>query len=551
MKIPYKQYKYGKEARDALLAGVNKLADSVCITLGARGRNVIFESSVFQKPEVTNDGVTIAREGNLEDPFENLGMQLIKQASFKTNEVAGDGTTGAIVLSRSIVSKGFELVEKGGNPVEIRKALSKTCDFIVQKLLENSHKIETVDQLVQIATISAQDVELGKQIGELVFEIGKDGVVIIEESLRPGVTFEKSSGMRIDSGVEKGSRHCIISDAPDVKFELKNARVLVINDPIDDFDRQFAPFVEKFWNFDRQGQPVAPKVDTLLIVSENISTSIQQFLFNNEGKLSWLWIKPPAFGDTRVDMMKDICALTGAKFISKDEGNYLKDVQLDDLGSAEVVQSIIKKYTVIKTSAQDNNVLLDRINMLREKIEKTDDEVNIMTYRKRLSAITGGVAVIKAGAAVTVDKRELKYRIEDAINAAKSALEDGYVAGGGVALLNASMWLDGKGLDKNQTIAQEIMFTACQAPFKQILKNAGYEEKDIHGFTKSLALRGDVGIDVLADEEVNMISVGIIDPTKVVKNALINAVSAAGVLITTEVAITNIPEEDDKSKEKG
>lgn len=543
MDFPFKNYLFGKEARSKLLDGVNKLADSVAITLGAKGRNVIFQSTIFQRPEITNDGVTIAREGNLEDPFENLGMQNIKQASFRTNDMAGDGTTTSIVLAREIVKNGFALSENGANPVVLQKDLNKLSTEIVEKLIANAHKIRSPEELVNIASISAQDPALGEKIGKLMYELGKDGAISIEDGANEGLEIEKVDGMKLDGGFSNMPRE-FLNDSGRPEGDFTNCHVLVMNDPIDDLWKQWNPFTRVLADIGPKDELLDIRVSCLIIVSEKLDQRIIELLFNNRAWLRWAHVKPPSYGERRTEILEDLCSAIGATLVDKSKGLYLKDVGIEALGKCSKITTNAK-HTVFLSQDQGNAKYAERIEMLKKMIENAPDEVELVALKKRLSILSGGVATIKIAAPTPSEQKELKYRIEDAINAARGALEDGYLPGGGIALLNAAYSVFG---DKKLSEVEKLLKSACEAPFRQILKNAGYE--NIDSLVEKLSPQIGIGVNVLTGDEVNMISCGIIDPAKVVKWALKNAVSAAGTLITTECAITNQPEEKEKKKDK-
>lgn len=550
MKIPYKKYLYGKEAREQLLEGVNILARSVACTLGGKGRNVIFESEIFQRPQITNDGVTIAREGNLEDPVHNLAMQLIKQASFRTNEVAGDGTTSSIVIAQKIIEEAYKVIDKGVNAVGLRKELEKTANYLVSRLNGARRDVQDVRELCSIAHISSQDEALGKLIGEAMFDIGKDGSVTLEEGVKHGVFVEKINGMRLDHGIKEG----ILTDQGKHECKMEAVRVLVSMDPLDDLHKQFQPFIRQFVD-SREEDGMVTKVhcDKFMIIAESISQDILQFLFANtktsanpNAPFTWAWVQPPSWGTKREEMMKDICAFVGAKLVDKSQGIYLKDVKLEDMGFASRVIAQKTHTIIIPENLESGKTRLEELQKYKDHVE---GEHELKDINQRIASLNGSIAIVKFNAPTDADKKELKYRLEDAVHAAKSTLEEGYLPGGGVALLNASSDIDGPGPKTEEgKLAEKIMVAACEAPIRQILLNAGYENID-EVVSKLKGAKGQ-GINVLTDETVDMITAGIIDPLKVVKHSLMNAVSAAGILVTTECAITNVPEKEETKSQQ-
>ena len=538
MKIPFKQYLYGKEARDKLLAGVNKLADSVAITLGGKGRNVIFESTIFQKPEVTCDGVTIAREGNLEEPFENMGMQLIKQAAFRTNDMAGDGTTTAIVLARELVKAAFELDK--GNPVTIKKALYGISLLVIDEIQKHRKEVKNKEELVSIATISCRDEEIGKLVGELVFELGKEGAVSFEEGLANQVTVEHQRGFKWNYGIKEG---LISKDR--YEYSMQDVRVLLCKENLTSFV-DFLGLAKQFVDIDANGQITKINVNKLIIIAESVHATIIQFLVKNSitsgGPLEWIWVQPPAFGGKREDILGDMALATGATVVNHDKGDYVRKFTLNDLGTAKSVYSN-KDHTVIIPIGHDEEID-ERIKFLEETREKSDSEEEQKAISERIAALKGGLATIKYGAPTEVEKRELKYRLDDAVHAARATIQEGYVEGGGLALLKAAeKVLKSPSDTEDMKLAAKIFKKASEKPCRQILENAGYE--NIDKLIEEILKTGK-GIDVKTDKNTNLIEAGVIDPFKVVRLALQNAVSAAGTLITTECAMTNLPEKEEK-----
>lgn len=556
--FPYKNYLFGKEARDKILQGVNTLADSVACTLGARGRNVIFESDIFQRPEITNDGVTIARQGHLEDPFADAGMQAIKQSSFRTMDRAGDGTTSSIVIAREVVRGGFEAADGSVlNPVEIKKSLLKITDLLLVELLKKAQKIESEEKLIEVATVSAQDKNIGEKIGKLIWKMGKDAATSYEDAVVDGITIEEVDGMKIEGGFS----HTIVKEffdksKPDT-YDFTDCHVLVCADPIENFQKDWAPFARCFAK--TQGNQLTEAyVTSLVIVCDKVDESVVRLLVENSNWLKWVIVNPPSFGDKRKDILEDLSALIGATVIDKDK-NRLRFADIKSLGYCKRVTIDATKtiFQVAAPDANDPNAVktgrasdryLDRVNTLKALVDTVTDDANQIIYTRRYQALTGGVAVVRVAAPTDFEKREIKARVDDALFASKAALDGGVVPGGGVALLNAANAAKAYSFTSpNGVAACDIMFKACEAPFRQILLNAGYENLD--ELVEKFAKQDGNGIDVLTDKEVNMAEIGIVDPFKVVKWALINAISAAGSLITTQCAITNEPEEEKKERQ--
>lgn len=538
MKIAFKQYLYGKDAREKLMAGVNKLADSVAVTLGPRGKNVIFESTIFQKPEITNDGVTVAREGNLEDNFENLGMQVVKQASFRTNDLAGDGTTTAVVLARELVAAYFE--ESKGNAVTVKKELTNLANAIVEELKKSRKEVQAVEEVVNIATISSQDERIGELVGKLMFELGKEGAVSFEETIGDKIEVDRQNGFKWDQGIKEG----IVKNG---KYEnsMDDARVLISADNLNSFT-DFLGLAKQFVDIDVNNQVTKINVNKLVIICEQLHASIIQFLVKNSlpqgGPLEWIWVQPPAFGEKRKAILEDIAAATGGKIVDGDKGDYVRKFTLEDLGHVRSVYSNKDQTVLIPTQNQDID---GRIQSLVDEREASSDETHIKNLNERIAALKGGLATIKYSALTDAEKRELRYRLDDAVFAARAAVAEGYVEGGGIALLRAAYKVLNTKFEGDKQVAADLLIRACQKPCRQILENAGYE--DVDSMLEDILKTGK-GIDVKRDETVNVIEAGIIDPYRVVRLALMNAVSAAGILITTECAITNVPEDKEISK---
>jgi len=551
MEVPFCNYSHGKEARDKMLLGVKTLHDSVVCTLGARGRNVVIESPIFARPIVTNDGVTIVRSANLKDPVENQGMQIVKQASIRSNDVAGDGTTTAVVLAYELVRAVFEkLNDNKVNAVKLKRDIEEYVKLVLEEVKNGSLPVDNVKKLQEIARVSCQDAALGDLIGGVMYELGLDGAMMIEEHNKNGVVCERARGYKWKQPIKHGIWNNVVEGECKMTGDVK---VLILNDAIADHHKQFLPFVQKFSSvkgLDEQGKPVYEvHVDKLVIVSEDVNANSLRTLFQNGqmGHIQFLWIQPPSFGETRKEWLKDLAAYTGARLLDSKEGGFLKNMKLEDLGTvAGVVAN--KDHTIFIPNEEKNetsamNATLDRINSLRELLNVESDEVNAKSLEHRISTLTGSIAVIKYGANTDVERKELKYRVEDAVHATKAALQEGIVAGGGVALLNAGRVLKGK-----DDMAAEIVTQMTKAPMRAILNNAGVE--DVDGILDRLNENTSVGIDVFTEEEVNMIEAGIVDPQKVLRCAVENALSAAGALMLTECSIVNELREDEQSGKK-
>jgi len=537
MKIIKKQI-HDKKARIKMMEGVDQLADVVGSTMGACGRNVIVDNE-YGSPLVVNDGATIANEIFFDDHVKNSAVQLVKDAANRTNAIAGDGTTTTTVLSRAIIKAGWKAVDAGANPVALRKQLIKAIEDISKNLDEQSSKIETVEELIQIAQVSVQDEELGELIGKLMFALGKDGAVAIKSSLEPGVFVEKDAGMRIEGAVQAG----VVSNEAKRESVLNDAKVLILKDSPEDheLESKWVPFFQKLMDVTplADGKMRIDKihVPSLLVIAEKLSHRFIMTMNQNNDRVKWTWFRPSTAGKNMPEIYKDISSLVGGKIVDEEEGVYISQLTVKELG--EVNTAVAGRFELVLTVDEEklkSNEYLDRINAVEGQINSTEEAIEKEETKVRYANLTGGVAAIKVSAATDQDTVELKLRIEDAINASRAAMEDGYVAGGGVALYNAA---------KNETtIGEKVLKEACKASITQILYNAGYEDID-----KLIAkLKEGEGINVLTEKTVNMKEEGIVDPLKVVKQALINSVSVAGLLLTSEYVVTN--EEDDHAAVK-
>ncbi|WP_026478925.1 chaperonin GroEL [Alkaliphilus transvaalensis] len=525
-----KEIKFGEEARRALEAGVNKLADTVKVTLGPKGRNVVIDKK-FGSPLITNDGVTIAREIELEDAFENMGAQLVKEVATKTNDVAGDGTTTATLLAQAIIREGIKNVAAGANPMILKKGIQKSVDVAVDKLREISKPIESQEAIAQVGAISAGDEEIGKLIANAMEKVGKDGVISIEESRSMGTTLSVVEGMQFDRGYLSPY---MVTDTEKMEAVLNDPYILITDKKISNI-QEILPILEKIV---QQGKK-------LLIIAEDIEGEALATLVVNKlrGTFECVAVKAPGFGDRRKAMLEDIAILTGATVISEELGYELKSATVDMLGTARTVK-VDKENTTIVEGAGSEKAIKDRVHQLKVQIEETTSEFDKEKLTERLAKLSGGVAVIEVGAATETELKERKLRIEDALNATRAAVEEGIVAGGGTALINViksvETLLDTTEGDEKTGVM--IIRRALEEPVRQIAANAGLEGSVI--VDKVMNSEIGIGFDALNEKYVDMIEAGIVDPTKVTRSALQNAASVSAMLLTTESAITDIKEDE-------
>lgn len=519
---------YSEEARRALETGVTKLADAVRVTLGPKGRNVVLEKK-FGSPTITNDGVTIAREIELEDPYENMGAQLAKEVATKTNDVAGDGTTTATVLAHAMVKEGLRNVAAGANPMLIKRGIDKAVEQVVEDIKKRAKEIETKEEIARVAAISADDDEVGKIIADAMEQVGKDGVITVEESQTFGIDFEVVEGLQFDKGYISPY---MITDTERMEAILDNPYILIANQKISAV-ADLLPVLEKVM---QAGKP-------LLVIAEDVEGEALATLIVNKirGTFSSVAVKAPGFGDRRKAMLQDIAIVTGGQVISEELGIKLENVTLDMLGQARQVK-VSKEDTIIVEGKGDPKAVEGRINQIRAEIEKTDSDFDREKLQERLAKLSGGVAVIKVGAATEVELKEKKHRIEDALSATKAAIEEGIVAGGGVILINNMDAIRTRGMSDDEKTGAEIVKKALTEPLKQIANNAGLEGSVV--VEKVKTLEEGKGLDALTGEYVDMLERGIIDPAKVTRSALQNAASIAGLLLTTEALVAEKPEEE-------
>ena len=522
-----KMIAFNEEARRGLERGMNQLADAVKVTLGPRGRNVVLEKK-WGAPTITNDGVSIAKEIELDDPWEKIGAELVKEVAKKTDDVAGDGTTTATVLAQALVREGLRNVAAGSNPMALKRGIEKAVDAICAELSAMSKPVETRDQIAATASISAADSTIGDMIAEAMDKVGKEGVITVEESNTFGLELELTEGMRFDKGYISAY---MITDTDRMESILEDAYVLIANSKIANI-KDLVPILEKVM---QSGKP-------LLIIAEDVEGEALATLVVNKvrGTFKSVAVKAPGFGDRRKSMLQDIAILTGATVISEEVGLKLDAATLDLLGKARKIV-ITKDETTIVEGGGDDEQIKGRVNQIRAEIEKSDSDYDREKLQERLAKLAGGVAVIKAGAATEVELKERKHRIEDAVRNAKAAVEEGIVAGGGVALLQASKKAFANlKLVGDEATGAKIVELAVESPLKQIAINAGLEGGVV--VEKVRNLEAGFGLDAATGKYVDMIKAGIIDPAKVTRSALQNAASIAALFLTTEAVITDKPE---------
>ena len=526
-----KEIKFGEDARKSLLDGVNKLADTVKVTLGPKGRNVVLDKQ-FGAPLITNDGVTIAKEIELDDPFENMGARLVKEVSTKTNDVAGDGTTTATVLAQSMIKEGVKNVAAGGDPMAIKRGISKTVDNAVEELKKISSSVNGKEDIARVASISANDIEIGELISEAMEKVSKDGVITIEESKTSNTELTIVEGMQFDKGYVSPY---MVTDTEKMEAVMDNPYILVTDKKISNIQENL-PLLESLM---QQSGKLVRRCDD--VEQEALSTLILNKL---RGVLNVLAVKAPGYGDKRKAMLQDIAILTGAEVITSDLGLELKDTTIEQLGRARQVKSD-KENTIIVDGAGDKQQIADRVGQLKAQIAEEKSEFDKEQLQERLAKIAGGVAVIGVGAATEVEMKDKKLRIEDALSATRAAVEEGIVAGGGTAFVNILPAVEKfvESLPQEEKLGGNIIVKALQEPVRQIAVNAGLEPAVI--LEKVKASTPGVGFDAGKEEYVDMKKVGIVDPTKVSRSALQNAASIASMVLTTESIVT------DKKEPKG
>ncbi len=526
-----KQIAYGEDARKALKSGIDQLADTVKITLGPKGRNVVLDKK-FGAPLITNDGVTIAKEIEFDDAFENMGAQLVKEVSIKTNDVAGDGTTTATLLAQALITEGMKNVTAGANPMILKKGIAKAVDVAVEALKENSTQVSGSKDIARVATVSSADEFIGKLIAEAMEKVSTDGVITVEESKTAETYSEVVEGMMFDRGY---IAPYMVTDTEKMVAELDEPLILITDKKISSI-QELLPVLE----------PVAKSGRKLLIIAEDVEGDALTNLVLNKlrGTLNSVAVKAPGFGDRRKEMLQDIATLTGGTVITSELGLELADVTLDQLGTARQVK-VDKENTIIVDGAGDQEAIKARVGQIRSQIETTTSDFDREKLQERLAKLAGGVAVIKVGAATEIEMKEKKLRIEDALAATKAAVEEGIVAGGGIALMNTipavEKYIDT--VDGDEKTGAQIVLGALEAPLRQIASNAGLEGSVIVENIKKANKPG-YGYNALTEEYTDMLEAGIVDPAKVTRSAIQNASSVAAMVLTTESLVADIKEEN-------
>lgn len=524
-----KQIAYGEDARKALMKGIDQLADTVKITLGPKGRNVVLDKK-FGAPLITNDGVTIAKEIELEDPFENMGAQLVKEVSIKTNDIAGDGTTTATLLAQALIREGMKNVTAGANPMVLKKGIADAVNVAVEAVKKNSKQVSGTDDIARVATVSSQDEFIGKLIAEAMEKVTTDGVITVEESKTAETYSEVVEGMMFDRGY---IAPYMVTDTDKMVAELDNPLILITDKKIST-TQEILPLLEQIVQMGKK----------LLIIAEDVEGEALTTLVLNKlrGTFTCVAVKAPGFGDRRKEMLQDIAILTGGQVITSDLGLELKDCTIDQLGTARQVK-VDKENTIIVDGAGDSQAIKDRVNNIRSQIETTTSEFDKEKLQERLAKLAGGVAVIKVGAATEIEMKEQKLRIEDALAATKAAVEEGIVAGGGTALVNTISAVSElvNETEGDELTGVKIVLKALEEPVRQIAANAGVEGSVI---LNNILEKNEVnyGYNALTGEYMDMMKNGIVDPTKVTRSALQNASSVASMVLTTESLVSDIKE---------
>ncbi len=525
-----KDIKYGVDARKALEAGVNKLADTVKVTLGPKGRNVVLDKK-FGTPLITNDGVTIAKEIELEDVFENMGAQLVKEVATKTNDVAGDGTTTATVLAQAMIQEGLKNIAAGANPIILRKGMAKATEKAVEIIKEMSQKVDGKNHIAKVASISAADEEVGAMIADAMEKVSNDGVITVEESKTMHTELDLVEGMQFDRGYLSAY---MATDMDKMVAELEDPYILITDKKISNI-QEVLPILEE----------IVQTGARLLIIAEDVEGEALTTLIVNKlrGTFNCVAVKAPGFGDRRKAMLEDIAILTGGTVISDELGLDLKETTMDMLGRAKTVK-VDKENTIIVDGAGDKNLISSRVNQLKEQIEDTTSEFDKEKLQERLAKLAGGVAVIKVGAATEMELKEKKLRMEDALAATRAAVEEGIISGGGSAYIHCIPEVSKivENLSGDEKTGANIILKALEAPLRQIVNNAGLEGSVIVSQVKDKEVN--YGFNALTGEFVNMIDAGILDPAKVTKSALLNANSVASTVLTTEAVVADITKEE-------
>ncbi|MBQ1875320.1 MAG: chaperonin GroEL [Selenomonas sp.] len=530
-----KQILFDEEARRALSRGVDALADAVKVTLGPKGRNVVLEKK-YGAPTITNDGVTIARDIELEDPFENMGAQLVKEVATKTNDIAGDGTTTATLLAQALIREGMRNVAAGANPMIVKKGIQRAVDALVEEIKKRSVKIDSKESIAQVAAISSADDETGKLIADAMEKVGKDGVITVEESKTMKTNLSVKEGMQFDRGYISPY---LVTDTDKMEAALDDPYILITDRKISAIN-DILPVLEQVVKAGKQLAIIAEDVD-----GEALTTLVVNKL---RGTFKCLAVKAPGFGDRRKAMLQDIAILTGGQVISEELGRKLDSVTIEDLGQAHKIVST-KDETTIISGKGDKNAIAERVAQIRKQISETTSDFDKEKLQERLAKLAGGVAVIEIGAATEVEMKDKKYRIEDALNATRAAVEEGIVAGGGTTFLDIQGALDSVEAEGDEKVGVDIVRRAIEEPVRQIANNAGLEGSVVVEHVKKEA--DGVGFNALKNEYVNMIDTGIVDPAKVTRSALQNAASIASMVLTTETLVADKPEEKPAAAPQG
>ena len=522
-----KKITYGKEARDNMLKGVDALADTVKLTLGPKGRNVALDKG-YGAPTIVNDGVSIAREIELADKEQTAGAKLVYEVANKTNDVAGDGTTTATVLAQAMIHNGFNAVDKGANPVLVRSGIDKAAKAVSKMLLETSKQITTSSDIASVASISAGDAEIGNIIAEAMDKVGKDGVITVEEGKGFDTTLDVVQGMQFDKGYVSPY---MVTDSEKMVAELENAYIMVTDQKVSNI-QDILPML----------QAVVESHRPLLIIADDIDNDVSSTLIVNKlrGTFNIVAVKAPEFGDNQKNILQDIAIMTGANFYSKDLSMNLKDISINDLGSAKKVR-VTKENTTIVDGAGEASMIADRVNELKSQVEETKSDYDKKNLQKRIAKLSAGVAVIRVGALTETEMKDKKLRLEDAINATAAAVQEGVVAGGGIALMNVYKALKNNLKDENTDVQKgiDVVLNSLTAPLYQMSVNAGFDGDEVIDASK---IRNDtLGFDSKTGKWVDMLASGIIDPTKVTRTAVINAASISALFITTEAVVTELP----------
>ena len=530
-----KEIKFSEDARQSMLRGVDTLANAVKVTLGPKGRNVVLDKS-FGSPLITNDGVTIAKEIELEDRFENMGAQLVSEVASQTNDVAGDGTTTATVLAQAMIKEGLKNVASGANPVGVRRGIEKAVDLAVSELRKISNTVEDKESIAQVAAISANDEEVGQLIAEAMERVGNDGVITVEESRGFSTELEVVEGMQFDRGY---ASPYMVNDQDKMEAVLEDPYILVTDKKINNI-QDVLPVLEQ----------VVQQSKPLLLIAEDVEGEALATLVVNKlrGTFNAVAVKAPGFGDRRKAMLEDIGTLTGAEVVTEDLGLDLKSTTIEQLGRAAKVV-VTKENTTIVDGAGNPEVISSRVQQIRAQIEETTSEFDKEKLQERLAKLAGGVAVVKVGAATETELKERKLRIEDALNSTRAAVEEGIVSGGGTALMNIYAKVAELDLEGDEATGASIVLRSLEEPVRQIATNAGLEGSIVAERLKREELG--VGFNAATGEWVNMIEAGIVDPTKVTRSALQNAASVAAMFLTTEAVVADIPEENAGAPDMG